>query len=96
MRYAPHIVVSQGAVVESFVKGLIDRLYTIVCTGKPMNYLEVVELAKRVEESLRRSGNQAPAHHHQSGRKFFSPYGSTSHRPRGKKFKKSGLIPPVL
>ncbi|XP_073015133.1 uncharacterized protein [Primulina eburnea] len=90
LRYAPHVAASQVAVVESFIEGLNDHLHPFVSTGKPLNYLEAVEIAKRAEASLKRSGNRVPTQHHQSGRQQFSSSGSASLRPRGKQFKKPG------
>ncbi|XP_075486327.1 uncharacterized protein LOC142525930 [Primulina tabacum] len=90
LRYAPHVAASQVAVVESFIEGLNDHLHSFVSTGKPLNYLEAVEIAKRAEASLKRSGNRAPTQHHQSVRQQFSSSGSASLRPRGKQFKKPG------
>ncbi|XP_075486195.1 uncharacterized protein LOC142525792 [Primulina tabacum] len=49
-----------------------------------------MEIAKRAETSLKRSGNRVPTQHHQSGRQQFSSSGSASLRPRGKQFKKPG------
>ncbi|XP_075497765.1 uncharacterized protein LOC142534999 [Primulina tabacum] len=88
LRYAPHVAASQVAVVESFIEGLNDHLHPFVSTGKPLNYLEAVEIAKRAEASLKRSGNRVPTQHHQSGRQQISSSGSASLRPRGKQFKK--------
>ncbi|XP_073061867.1 uncharacterized protein [Primulina eburnea] len=90
LRYAPHVAASQVAVIESFIEGLNDHLHPFVSTGKPLNYLEAVEIAKRAEASLKRSGNRVPTQHHQSGRQQFSSSGSASLRPRGKQFKKPG------
>ncbi|XP_073025108.1 uncharacterized protein [Primulina eburnea] len=90
LRYVPHVASSQVAVVESFIEGLNDHLHPFVFTGKPLNYLEAVEIAKRAEASLKRSGNRVPTQHHQSGRQQFSSSGSASLRLRGKKFKKRG------
>ncbi|XP_075477749.1 uncharacterized protein LOC142518817 [Primulina tabacum] len=90
LRYAPHVAASQVAVVESFIEGLNDHLHPFVSTGKPLNYLEAVEIAKRAEASLKRSDNRVPTQHHQSGRQQFSSSGSASLRPRGKQFKKPG------
>ncbi|XP_073301035.1 uncharacterized protein [Primulina huaijiensis] len=47
LRYAPHVAASQVAVVESFIEGLNDHLHPFVSTGKPLNYLEAMEIAKR-------------------------------------------------
>ncbi|XP_075492461.1 uncharacterized protein LOC142530512 [Primulina tabacum] len=91
LRYASHVAASQVAVVESFIEGLNDHLHPFVSTGKPLNYLEAVEIAKRAEASLKRSGNRVPTQHHQSGRQQFSSSGSASLRPRGKQFKKPGF-----
>ncbi|XP_075515324.1 uncharacterized protein LOC142549965 [Primulina tabacum] len=88
LRYAPHVAASQVAVVESFIEGLNDHLRPFVSTGKPLNYLEAVEIAKRAEASLKRSGNRVSTQHHQSGRQQFSSSGSASLRPRWKQFKK--------
>ncbi|XP_073282011.1 uncharacterized protein [Primulina huaijiensis] len=55
LRYAPHVAASQVAVVESFIEGLNDHLHPFVSIGKPLNYLEAVEIAKRAEASLKRS-----------------------------------------
>ncbi|XP_075485331.1 uncharacterized protein LOC142525043 [Primulina tabacum] len=88
LRYAPHVAASQVAVVESFIEGLNDHLHPFVSTGKPLNYLEAVEIAKRAEASPKRSVNRVPTQHHQSGRQQFSSSGSASLRPRGKQFKK--------
>ncbi|XP_075478193.1 uncharacterized protein LOC142519139 isoform X2 [Primulina tabacum] len=90
LRYAPHVAASQIAVIESFIEGLNDHLHPFVSTGKPLNYLEAVEIAKRAEASLKRSGNRVPTQHHQSGRQQFSSSGSASLRPRGKQFNKPG------
>ncbi|XP_075478937.1 uncharacterized protein LOC142519797 [Primulina tabacum] len=90
LRYAPHVAASQVVVVESFIEGLNDHLHPFVSTGKPLNYLEAVEIAKRAQASLKRSGNRVPTQHHQSGRQQFSSSGSVSLRPRGKQFKKPG------
>ncbi|XP_073020445.1 uncharacterized protein [Primulina eburnea] len=90
LRYAPHVAASQVAVVESFIEGLNDHLHPFVSTGKPLNYLEAVEIAKRAEASLKWSGNRVPTQHHHSGRQQFSSSGSASLRPRGKQFKKPG------
>ncbi|XP_073298481.1 uncharacterized protein [Primulina huaijiensis] len=90
LRYTPHVVASQVAIVESFIEGLNDHLHPFVSTGKPLNYLEAMEIAKRAEDSLKRSGNRVPTQHHQSGRQQFSSSGSASLRPRGKQFKKPG------
>ncbi|XP_073021521.1 uncharacterized protein [Primulina eburnea] len=90
LRYAPHVAASQVAVVESFIEGLNDHLHPFLSTGKPVNYLEAVEIAKRAEASLKRSGNRVPTQHHQSGRQQFSSSGSASLHPRGKQFKKTG------
>ncbi|XP_075479463.1 uncharacterized protein LOC142520350 [Primulina tabacum] len=90
LRYAPHVAASQVSVIESFIEGLNDHLHPFVSTGKPLNYLEAVEIAKRAEASLKRSGNRVPTQHHQSGRQQFSSSGSASLRPRGKQFKKPG------
>ncbi|XP_073039136.1 uncharacterized protein [Primulina eburnea] len=90
LRYAPHVSASQVAVIESFIEGLNDHLHPFVSTGKPLNYLEAVEIAKRAEASLKRSGNRVPTQHHQSGRQQFKSSGSASLRPRGKQFKKPG------
>ncbi|XP_075524538.1 uncharacterized protein LOC142556935 [Primulina tabacum] len=90
LRYAPHVAASQVAVVESFIEGLNNHLYPFVSTGKPLNYLEAVEIAKRAEASIKRSGNRVPTQHHHSGRQQFSSSGSASLRPRGKQFKKPG------
>ncbi|XP_073026834.1 uncharacterized protein [Primulina eburnea] len=90
VRYAPHVAASQVAVVEIFIEGLNNHLHPFVSTGKPLNYLEAVEITKRAEASLKRSGNRVPTQHHQSGRQQFSSSGSPSLRPRGKQFKKPG------
>ncbi|XP_073020847.1 uncharacterized protein [Primulina eburnea] len=90
LRYSPHVAASQVAVVESFIEGLNDHLHPFLSTGKPVNYLEAVEIAKRAEASLKRSGNRVPTQHHQSGRQQFSSSGSASLHPRGKQFKKTG------
>ncbi|XP_073307132.1 uncharacterized protein [Primulina huaijiensis] len=90
LRYAPHVAASQVAVVESFIEGLNDHLHSFVFTGKPLNYLEVVKIAKRTEASLKRSGNRVTTQHHHSGRQQFNQSGSASLRPRGKQFKKPG------
>ncbi|XP_073152987.1 uncharacterized protein [Henckelia pumila] len=90
LKYAPHVAASQGAIVESFTEGLDDRLHPFVSTGKPMNYPEAVELAKRAETSFRRrSGNKTPIQH-QSGKQSSSHFSTSSLRPKGKQFKKSG------
>ncbi|XP_073158307.1 uncharacterized protein [Henckelia pumila] len=90
LKYAPHVAASQGAIVESFTEGLDDRLHPFVSTGKPMNYPEAVELAKRAEASFRRrSGNKTPIQH-QSGKQSSSHFSTSSLRPKGKQFKKSG------
>ncbi|XP_075504476.1 uncharacterized protein LOC142541913 [Primulina tabacum] len=49
-----------------------------------------MEIAKKAEASLKRSGNRAPTQHYQSGRQQFSSSGSASLHPRGKQFKKPG------
>ncbi|XP_075482811.1 uncharacterized protein LOC142523059 [Primulina tabacum] len=67
LRYAPHVAASQVAVVESFIEGLNDHLHPFVSTGKPLNYLEAVEIAKKDEASLNMSGNRVPTQHHHSG-----------------------------
>ncbi|XP_075489535.1 uncharacterized protein LOC142528377 [Primulina tabacum] len=90
LRYAPHVAASQVAVVESFIEVLNDHLHPFVSTGKPLNYLEAVEIAKRAEASLKRSGNRVPTQHHHSGRQQFNQSGSASFRPRGKQFKNPG------
>ncbi|XP_073307119.1 uncharacterized protein [Primulina huaijiensis] len=90
LRYAPHVAASQVAVVESFIEGLNDHLHPFVSIGKPLNYLEAVEISKRAEASLKRSGNRVPTQHHHSGRQQFNQSGSVSLRPRGKQFKKPG------
>ncbi|XP_075494769.1 uncharacterized protein LOC142532336 [Primulina tabacum] len=82
LRYAPHVAASQVAVIESFIEGLNDHLHHFVSTGKPLNYLEAVEIAKRAEASLKRSGNRAPTQHHHSGTQQFNQSGSASLRPR--------------
>ncbi|XP_075499153.1 uncharacterized protein LOC142537525 [Primulina tabacum] len=53
-------------------------------------HVAAMEIAKRAEASLKRSGNRVSTQHHQSGRQQFSSSGSTSLRPRGKQFKKPG------
>ncbi|XP_073303648.1 uncharacterized protein [Primulina huaijiensis] len=90
LRYTSHVAASQVAVVESFIEGLNDHLHPFVSTGKPLNYLEAMEIAKKAEASLKRSGNRVPTQHHQSGRQQFSSSDSASLRPRGKQFKKPG------
>ncbi|XP_075474694.1 uncharacterized protein LOC142505544 [Primulina tabacum] len=90
LRYAPHVAASQIAVVESFIEELNDHLHPFVSTGKPLNYLEAVEIAKRAEASLKRNGNRVSTQHHQSGRQQFSSSGSASLSLRGKQFKKPG------
>ncbi|XP_075479383.1 uncharacterized protein LOC142520264 [Primulina tabacum] len=90
LRYAPHVAESQVAVVESFIEGLNDHLHSFVFAGKPLNYLETVKIAKRVEVRLKRSVNRAPTQHHQSGRQQFSSSGSASLCLRGNQFKKPG------
>ncbi|XP_073018581.1 uncharacterized protein [Primulina eburnea] len=85
LRYAPHV-----AVVESFIEGLNDHLHLFVSIGKPLNYLEAVEIEKRAEASLKRNGNQAPTQHQQVRGQQFNQSGYASLRPRGKKFKKPG------
>ncbi|XP_073138128.1 uncharacterized protein [Henckelia pumila] len=90
LKYAPHVAASQGAIVESFTEGLDDRLHPFVSTGKPMNYPEAVELAKRAEASFRRRGGNKTPIQHQSGKKSSSHFSTSSLRPKGKQFKKSG------
>ncbi|XP_075512741.1 uncharacterized protein LOC142548318 [Primulina tabacum] len=88
LRYAPHVAASQVAVVESFIEGLNDHLHPFVSTGKPLIYLEAVEIAKKSEASLKRSGNRAHTQHHHSERQQFNQSGSAYLRPRGNQFKK--------
>ncbi|XP_073143334.1 uncharacterized protein [Henckelia pumila] len=90
LKYAPHVAASQGAIVESFTEGLDDRLHPFVSTGKPMNYPEAVELAKRAEASFRRRGGNKTPIQHQSVKQSSSHFSTSSLRPKGKQFKKSG------
>lgn len=65
LRYASHITANQGASFEWFIEGSDDRLYPFVTAMKPTNYPNVLELAKRDEESLKMSRNRGRTHHYQ-------------------------------
>ncbi|KZV28236.1 hypothetical protein F511_02106 [Dorcoceras hygrometricum] len=101
--YVPHVANQERTKRNKFLKGLSPDLYRMVLSGSPATYIEAMNRAVDIEESLLEEG--APTQPtigrtfqpvQDASQSFYSPQGSQQQtnrqrfRPRGKQFKKKG------
>ncbi|KZV45503.1 hypothetical protein F511_08006 [Dorcoceras hygrometricum] len=100
--YMPHVANQERTKRNKFLKGLRPDLYRMVLSVSPTTFMEAVDNAVDIEESLmdpeapvQQTTGRAPQPVHAVSQSYQSPQGSQQSsrqqfRPRGKQFKKKG------
>ncbi|KZV44282.1 hypothetical protein F511_10401 [Dorcoceras hygrometricum] len=100
--YMPHVANKERTKMNKFLKGLRLDLYRMVLSGSPATFMEALNNAVYIEESLmdpdapvQQTTGRAPQPVQAASQSYQSPHGSQQpsrhqFRPRGKQFKKKG------